>query len=94
MDEQTVKRIINELGGAKALMEEMDEYQEIVLRMRKERPHLAADYPDKWVAMGREGLLAAGDSMDQVLGQLEAQGVDGVDVVIEFMDTDPPLLIL
>ena len=32
--------------------------------------------------------------MDQVLGQLEAQGVDGVDVVIEFMDTDPPLLIL
>lgn len=94
MDEHTVKRIINELGGAKALMEEMDEYQEIVLRMRKERPHLAADYPDKWVAMGREGLLAAGDSMDQVLGQLEAQGVDGVDVVIEFMDTDPPLLIL
>ncbi len=94
MDEHTVKRIINELGGAKALMEEMDEYQEIVLRMRKERPHLAADYPDKWVAMGREGLLAAGDSMDQVLGQLEDQGVDGVDVVIEFMDTDPPLLIL
>ena len=94
MDEHTVKRIINELGGAKALMEEMDEYQEIVLRMRKERPHLAADYPDKWVAMGREGLLAAGDSMDQVLAQLEAQGVDGVDVVIEFMDTNPPLLIL
>ena len=94
MDEHTVKQIINELGGAKALMEEMDEYQEIVLRMRKERPHLAADYPDKWVAMGREGLLAAGDSMDQVLGQLEDQGVDGVDVVIEFMDTDPPLLIL
>ena len=90
MDEQTVNRIINELGGAKALTEEMDEYQEIVLRMRKERPHLAADYPDKWVAMGREGLLAAGDSMDQVLGQLEDQGVDGVDVVIEFMDTDPP----
>ena len=65
MDEHTVKRIINELGGAKALMEEMDEYQGIVLRMRRERPHLAADYPDKWVAMGREGLLAAGDSMDQ-----------------------------
>ena len=30
MDEHTVNRIINELGGAKALMEEMDEYQEIV----------------------------------------------------------------
>ena len=55
MDEHTVKRIINELAGAKALMEEMDEYQGIVLRMRRERPHLAADYPDKWVAMGGRG---------------------------------------
>ena len=94
MDEHTVKQIIDELGGAKALMKEMGEYQETVRRMRKERAHLAAEYPDKWVAMGREGLLAAGDSMDQVLEQLEAEGVDGEDVVIEFMDTDPPLLIL
>ena len=94
MDEHTVKQIIDELGGAKALMKEMDEYQETVLRTTQERPHLAADFPHKWVAMGREGLLAAGDSMDQVLGQLEAQGVDGSDVVIEFMDTDPPPLIL
>ena len=94
MDEHTMKGIIDELGGAKALMKKMDEYQETVRRMGKERAHLATEYPDKWVAMGREGLLAAGDSMDQVLEQLEAQGVDGVDVVIEFMNTDPPLLIL
>ena len=32
--------------------------------------------------------------MDEVLGQVAAQGVRGANVVIEFMDTDPPLLIL
>ena len=94
MDEHEVKRMISELGGTKALMQEMDEYQEVVHRMRKERPRLVSSYPDKWVAMGREGLLAVGDSMDQVLAQVEAQGVRGNDVVIEFMDTDPPVLIL
>ncbi len=94
MDEHDVKQMISELGGAKALMHEMDEYHGIVLRMRKERPRLASSYPDKWVAMGREGLLAVGDSMDQVLAQVEARGARGGDVVIEFMDTDPPLLIL
>ena len=94
MDEHDVNQMISELGGAKALMHEMDEYQEIVLRMRKERPLLASSYPDRWVAMGREGLLAVGDSVDQVLAQVEAKGVRGGDVVIEFMDTDPPVLIL
>ena len=94
MDEHDVKQMISELGGAKGLMHKMDEYQGIVLRMRKERPRLASSYPDKWVAMGREGLLAVGDSMDQVLAQVEARGARGGDVVIEFMDTDPPLLIL
>ena len=94
MDEHAVKRMISELGGAKALMKEMDEYQEVVLRMREERPHLEASYPDKWVAMGRAGILAVGESMDEVLGQVEARGVRGADVVIEFMDTDPPILIV
>ena len=94
MDEHDVKQMISDLGGAKALMHEMDEYQGIILRMRKERPRLASIHPDKWVAMGREGLLAVGDSADQVLAQVEAKGVRGGDVVIEFMDTDPPVLIL
>ncbi len=94
MDKDYVKGIIEGLGGAKALMDEMDEYHEIVARMRKERPSLVERHPDKWVAMGWEGVLAVGDSMDEVLGEVESRGLRGADVVIEFLDTDPPLLIL
>ena len=89
-----VKQIINGLGGLKALMDEMDEYHEIVTRMRKEHSNLVECYPDKWVAMGREGVLAVGDSMDEVLREVEGRGLHGAEVVIEFLDTDPPLLIL
>ena len=32
--------------------------------------------------------------MDEVLSEVEGRGLHGADVVIEFMDTDPPLLIL
>ena len=38
MDKDYVKEVIEGLGGAKALMDEMDEYHEIAARMRKERP--------------------------------------------------------
>ena len=94
MDKDYVKEVIEGLGGAKALMDEMDEYHQIVVRMREERPSLVERHPDKWVAMGKEGVLAAGDSMDEVLKEVEVRGLHGADVVIEFLDTDPPLLIL
>ena len=94
MDKDYVKEVIEGLGGAKALMNEMDEYHEIVARMRKERPSLVERHPDKWVAMGQKGVLAIGDSMDEVLREVESQGLHGTDVVIDFLDTDPPLLIL
>ena len=44
--------------------------------------------------MGQKGVLAIGDSMDEVLREVESQGLRGADVVIDFLDTDPPLLIL
>ena len=94
MDKDYVKEVIEGLGGAKALIDEMDEYHEIVTRMRKERSNLVERHPDKWVAMGKEGVLAVGDSMDEVLKEVEGRGLHGTDVVIEFLDTNPPLLIL
>ena len=94
MDKDYMREIIEGLGGAKVLMDEMDEYHKIVARMREERPSLVERHPNKWVAMGREGVLAVGDSVDQVLGEVEGRGLHGADVVIEFLDTDPPLLIL
>lgn len=94
MDKDYVKEVIEGLGGAKALMNEMDEYHQIVACMRKERPGLMERHPDKWVAMGKEGVLAVGDSMDEVLKEVEGRGLHGTDVVVEFLDTDPPLLIL
>ena len=94
MDKDHVKEVIEGLGGAKALMDEMDEYHGIVARMRKERPSLVERHPDKWVVMGQEGVIAVGDSMDEVLREVEGRGLHGADVVIEFLDTDPSPLIL
>ena len=94
MDKDYVKEVIDGLGGTKALMDEMDEYHEIVARMRKEHSSLVERHPDKWVVMGQEGVLAVGDSMDEVLREVEGRGLHGADVVIEFLDIDPSPLIL
>ena len=93
-DEAYVRTVIEELGGVRELAAGMREYREIVARMRSERSALTEQYPDRWIAMGRDGLLAVGDSMDEVLDEVESRGLCGGDVVIEFLDTTPPLMIL
>ena len=93
-DEAYVKTVIEGLGGVRELVAGMREYHEVVAQMRSERSDLTDRYPGRWVAMGRDGVLAVGDSMDDVLAEVESQGLSGGDVVIEFLDTTPPLLIL
>lgn len=94
MNDNYVREVIERLGGVNALLDDMHEFHEIVKRMDDERACLTEKHPDRWVAMGSQGVLAIGDSMEEVLAQVERQGLRGADVVIELLDTDPPLLIL
>ena len=93
-NESYIKTLVENLGGAQALVNGIREYRQIVARMWSERAYLMEKYPDRWIAMGKDGVLAVGDSMDDVLEEVESQGYRGSEVVIEFLDTDPPLLIL
>ena len=44
--------------------------------------------------MGKEGVLAVGDSIDSVLEEVESQGYRCSEIAVEFLDTSPPVLIL
>ena len=92
--EAYVKTVIAEMGGVQKLAEGMREFHELFVRMRSEQADLMSKYPNKWVAMGRDGVLAVGDSMDEVLDEVDRQDVDRGETVVEFLDTSPPLLIL
>ena len=93
-DEEYVREIVEGLGGAKAIVDGLREYGLIVERMWAERAALTEAHPNQWVAMGKDGVVAIGDSIDAVIEDAAAKGLRGSDLVIEFLDTDPPLLIL
>ena len=93
-DEAYVRSLIESQGGVQKILDEMREHDEIWMRMQAEYADLMEKYPDKWVAMGKEGLLAVGDSMDEVIEGVESQGIREEDTVIEFLEADPPIYIL
>ena len=49
------------------------------------------EHPDGWVAAGMDGVVAVGDSMHEMLDEVERSGVRRRDIVIEHLETDRPV---
>ena len=51
-------------------------------------------HPYKWVSMGKGGVVAIGDSIEEVVAATEAKAVSIADRIVEFLDPNPETLIL
>ena len=92
--EEYLKDLVEEHGGVKALRERKDKFHEALLRIDRDYSALMEKYPNKWVAMGKDGVLAVADSMEEVFAEVESAGLSGSEFEVEFLDSDPPDLIL
>ena len=86
--------MIEGMGGVSALIDDLDEFHELRARMSEEHCRLIEKYPGKWVAMGKDGVLAVGESKSEVFDEIETRGIRRSAAVVEFVDTDPDILIL
>ena len=85
---------VEEIGGIAALRAEMDAFRNLRLLVYAKYPQLQRDYPNQWIAMSEDGLLAFGDSHDAVMKALRESDVDMSDVVLEYINTEDSVFIL
>ncbi len=94
VDEAFWEGIIEEIGGLEVIAEKMRMFRRCIKRMNDERDALMETYPDKWVAMSEDGVVAVADDHKGVLAELDRKGIDRGDVFTELLDTNPPVMIL
>ena len=70
------------------------EYEAAWLRMDREWETLLKTYPDKWVAISQDGVVAVGDSINEAFDMVDAQGVSRGVVEVEFLNTNPTPMLL
>ena len=92
--EAYIRQIIEEAGGFQAFSKQMGDFRDCQIRLDKERAALTEKYPDKWVAMGKDGVVAVNDSQLGLLADIDGQGLSRNAVAIDYLDTDPTPLIL
>ena len=93
-DAAFLMELVEEMGGAGAILDDLCEFREIVDRLWEDRGELMERYPDRWVAVGREGAVAVGDTLRAVLDEVERLGIARRDVVVDHLDPNSPVLIL
>ena len=57
-------------------------------------PRLIDEYPDQWVALADSTVMAYGDTLEQVLTQIDAQNISRADVIVRFIERTQRTLIL
>ena len=83
-----------EKGGIATLRAEMDAFHNLRLLLYAEYPQLKRDYPNQWVAINRTGVLASGDSQDEVMKTLRKSNIDTSTVALEYINTENSVFIL
>ena len=63
-------------------------------RLHRDFAQLMEEYPNQWVAVSKDGLVAHHDEVEGLIAFYEAAGYNGNQVAFEYMDTDPPPQIL
>ena len=92
--EDELEELLAHLGGAEALRDDPNDFRKAVHRLWTERDLLIEKHPDRWVSMGKDGVVSIGNSIEEVVAATEAEGVSTADVVVEFLNPDPDRLIL
>ena len=88
------EEILAQLGGVQALRDDPNDFRKAVQRLWNERDLLIERYPNKWVSMGKDGVVSIGESIEEVVSATEAKGVSTADVIVELLDPEPEALIL
>ena len=91
---ESIEDVIRNFGDLHELAAEMDSYRELAISVEGRRSKLLSDYPDQWIAVSGDGVVAAADTRDELFGLLAEKSIRPKDVYHDYMDTRPRTLLL
>ena len=93
-DSEDAKRLLEEFGDPVEALARIEKAEKLFKRLDAERKELVKIYPDQWVAMSEDGVVAAADTMDEMFRLVREKGIRTEDVYHDYMNTKPETWIL
>ena len=68
------EEMLAQLGDSQALRDDPNDFRKAVKRLWSEHDALIEKHPNRWVAMGKDGVVSIGDSIEEVVSATETKG--------------------
>lgn len=91
---ERLRELADPFGGVEALNERFAEHGRASARLIQDWDELLEQYPDRWVAVGQDGVLATADSNAALLADLRSREAPVGEFVVKFFSSAPQVLIL
>ena len=89
----SIEDVITNFGDLHELAAEMDSFRELAINVESRRSELLSEYPDQWIAVSRDGVVATADSRDELFDLLSEKRIRKEEVYHDFLDTTPRTLL-
>ena len=94
VSEDRLRDIAAPYGGIDAMNYRMAQHKKAFARLNQDWELLLAQYPDRWVAVGPDGVLATASSQQELLAGIRAREENVGEFVTEYLNTSNEVLIL
>ena len=81
-------------GGISVIRAEMDEFHKLNLRLAAAYPELQDKHPDQWICMDKEGVVATGGSLEEIMETVHRMNFDMSEVIFEYISADDNVVIV
>ena len=75
--------------SASAVIKGLQDFSQRFKLLEAKREELAAQFPDKWVAIAGEGQVIAADTLEGLLAALDSKGIHRDGTPIAFLESKP-----
>ena len=80
--------MIEAMGGAEGMRTLLEDRWSMFVEFWAAYSSLLEQYPDKWVAWGKEGVVDIADSQHDLLCKIGLKKLSAKDVMVEYLDSD------
>ena len=94
-DKATVLNALAEMDESpNSTARSLREFQRSARLLSGNQPRLIDEYPDQWVALSDNSVVAHGKALETVLQLLDTKGIDRADVIVRFIERTKRTLVL
>lgn len=93
-ESRTLDEVLESVGGAEALHERMDQFERVMRHFHDHEAEWTGQFPNRWVVVTEEGVIADTDLLEEALELASKANLASSEFTVQFLNPDPPTLLL